>query len=239
MMDNLISVGIKLELRQKYNRIEIPIENVRNYVSQVLDIEDTTFQAAMPIYEGHLVPLEVGSKYEVFFKTSKGLYKATCEVMGRSKVEKIYMLELKPISKLEKFQRREYFRFNTNIDANICLLTDNEMKIFMQSFTFPEDYKNKRKNATIIDISGGGVKMVSNNLYTKNDLVLIEFNVIVGSSMRNISIPGKVIASTTSDNRLDLQEHRIEYNKIPKELRELIIKYIFDEQRRILQKERG
>ena len=237
-MDNLISVGIKIELRQTLNKNEMLNDNVRTYVSQILDIKDNAFQAAMPIYGGHLVPLEVGSKYDVFFKTSKGLYKAICEVIARSKIEKIYILELKPISKMEKFQRREYFRFNTNIDANICLLTDNEMKIFMQSFTFPEDYKNKRKNATIIDISGGGVKMVSNNLYTKNDLVLIEFNVIVGSSMRNISIPGKVIASTTSDNRLDLQEHRIEYNKIPKELRELIIKYIFDEQKRILQKER-
>jgi len=238
-MDNLISVGIKLELRQIQNKIEIPIENVRNYISQILDIYDNTFQAAMPIYEGHLVPLEVGSKYEVFFKTNKGLYKANCEVVGRSKIEKIYMLELKPISNLEKFQRREYFRFNTNIDANICLLTEHEMKNFLQLFAFPEEYNNKKKNAVIIDISGGGVKIVSNELYKKHDIVLIEFNVIVGTSLKNIIVPGKIIASSTSDNRLDLREHRIEYNKISKETRELIIKYIFDEQRRILQKERG
>jgi len=238
-MDNLISVGIKLELRQIHNNIEIPIENIRNYVSQILDIYDNTFQAAMPIYEGHLIPLEVGSKYEVFFKTNQGLYKATCEVVERSKIEKIYMLELKPISELEKFQRREYFRFTTNIEAYICLLTEHEMKTFLQQVTFPEDYNDKKKSAAIIDISGGGVKIVSNELYNKNDAVLIEFSVIVGAAMKNINVPGKVIASTISDNRVGLREHRIEYNKIPKETRELIIKYIFDEQRRIMQKERG
>jgi len=238
-MDNLISVGIKLELRQAQNKIGIPDENIRDYVSQILDISDNTFQAAMPIYEGHLVPLEVDSKYEVYFKTKKGLFNATCQVMGRSKTDRIYLVELKPISKLEKFQRREYFRFNTNIDANMCLLTEHEMKIFMQLFTVPEDYKNKRKNAAIIDISGGGVKIVSNELYKKNDMVLIEFDVIVATSLRNINVPGKVIASSPSVNRVDLKEHRIEFYKISKEIRELIIKYIFEEQRRILQKERG
>ena len=238
-MDNLISVGIKIELKQTLNRNEAQNENARNYVSQVLDISDITFQAAMPIYGGHLVPLEVGTKYDVIFKTEKGLYKAVCEVIGRSKIEKIYLVELKPVSKLEKFQRREYFRFNTNIDASICLISENEMKNFIQLLTFPEDYKNKKKTAAIIDISGGGVKIVSNELYKKNDIVLIEFNMMVGSIFKNVNVLGRVIASTTSDNRLDLREHRIEYNKIPKEIRELIVKYIFDEQKKILQKERG
>jgi len=237
-MDNLISVGIKLELRQTQNRIEVPIENVRNYVSQILDMNDNTFQAAMPIYEGHLVPLEVGSKYDAFFKTNKGLYKATCEVMGRSKIGKIYMVELKPISKLDKFQRREYYRFNTNIEASICLLAEYEMKEYLQSITAPENYINKKENAIIVDISGGGVKVVSDKVYNKNDLMLIEFNVIIGTLFKNIIVPGKVTLSTTSDKRLDLREHRIEYYEIPTETRELIIKYIFDEQRRILQKER-
>jgi len=238
-MDNLISVGIKLELTQTQNKIGIPNENVRNYISQILDITDNTFQAAMPIYEGHLVPLEVGSKYEVYFKTKKGLFNSTCQVMGRSKTDKIYLVELKPLAKLEKFQRREYFRFDTNIDANMCLLTEHEMKIFLHSFTVPEDYKSKKKNAIIIDISGGGVRIVSNELYKKNDMVLIDFNVIVATSLININIPGKVIASAPSVNRVDLREHRIEFFKISKEIRELIIKYIFIEQRRILQKERG
>lgn len=238
-MDNLISVGIKLELRQTQNKIVSPIQNVRNFVSQILDINDKTFQAAMPIYEGHLVPLEIGSKYDICFKTNKGLFKATCEVIGRSKTEKIYLVELKPITKLEKFQRREYFRFNTNIDANICLFTENEMKIYLQSLVVPEDYNSKKKNAAIIDISGGGVKIVSNELYKKNDIMLIEFDMIVSTSLIKINIPGKVIASTHSDNRPDLREHRIEFYQMSKEIRELIVKFIFDEQRRILQKERG
>jgi len=68
--------------------------------------------------------------------------------------------------------------------------------------------------------------------------LLIEFNVMIGTLFKNIIVPGKVTLSTTSDKRLDLREHRIEYYEIPTETRELIIKYIFDEQRRILQKER-
>jgi len=148
------------------------------------------------------------------------------------------MVELKPISKLDKFQRREYYRFNTNIEASICLLAEYEMKEYLQSITAPENYINKKENAIIVDISGGGVKVVSDKVYNKNDLLLIEFNVMIGTLFKNIIVPGKVTLSTTSDKRLDLREHRIEYYEIPTETRELIIKYIFDEQRRILQKER-
>lgn len=238
-MNNLISVGDKIELRQMLNQIESSNENVRTYISQILDINEFSIQAAMPIYEGHLIPLEVGIKYDVFFKTSKGLYKAVCEVIARSKVEKIYMLELKPITDLERFQRREYFRLSTNVDASICSISELEMKNYIHSGTIPEDYIKKKKNAIFIDISGGGAKIVSSELYKINDMLLIEFNVTVCSVLKNIIIPGKVLTSVTSNNRLDLHEHRVEYYKIPKETRELIIKYIFDEQRRIRQKERG
>lgn len=238
-MNNLISVGDKIELKRILNQIESSNENVRTYISQILDINEFSIQAAMPIYEGHLIPLEVGNKYNVFFKTSKGLYKAVCEVISRSKVEKIYMLELKPITELERFQRREYYRLSTNVDASICSISELEMENYIHSGTIPEDYITKKKNAIFIDISGGGAKIVSSELYKINDMLLIEFNVTVCSILKNIIIPGKVLTSLTSNNRLDLHEHRIEYYKIPKETRELIIKYIFDEQRRIRQKERG
>lgn len=238
-MNNIISVGDKIELKQIRNQIESSNENVRTYISQILDISEYSIQAAMPIYEGHLIPLEVGNKYDVFFKTNNGLFKAVCEVISRSKVEKIYMLELKPITNFERFQRREYYRHTTNIDASICSISELEMKNFIDSGKIPEDYITKKKNAIIIDISGGGAKLVSSESYQKNNILLIEFNVTIGSIIKNIILPGRVLTSVTSNNRLDLHEQRIEYYNIPKEIRELIIKYIFDEQRRIRQKERG
>jgi c-di-GMP-binding flagellar brake protein YcgR len=238
-MNQLISVGDKIELKQIPKQTGIMNEEVRTYVSQVLDINDYTLLAALPSYEGHLVPLEVGTRYETFFKTEKGLFKSVCEVVSRSKVEKIYMLELKPLSGLEKFQRRQFFRLITIIDANICSISELEMKKFLQDGEMPEDYDNKKNSAVIIDISGGGVKMVSNNLYQKKDFLLMEFCLYASTLMKNIIIAGKVITSSASDNRHDLNEHRVEYYQIPKEIREVIIKYIFDEQRRIRKKERG
>lgn len=238
-MNELISVGDKLELKQiTFQDQNVEKEN-KILVSQILDLTDTTIQAAMPIYEGKLIPLQIGTKYEVFFKTSDGLYKAICDVIRRDKIDNIYIVDLKPITDLEKFQRREYFRLNTTMDASVCVLTDAEWKLFEHKGITPEDFQTRLKDVIIVDISGGGAKFISKTVYEKNNHLLMQFTLPKGTLIKELFISAKVISSSLSENRADLHEHRIQFKKITREFRELIIKYILDEQRKIRQKERG
>lgn len=242
MVENLISVGDKIELKQIINRIqsEDTEYEVRVYKSQILDIyEDDFIQAAMPIYEGHLVPLEIGSKYDTFFQTSKGLFRTICEVTGRSKEEKIYIVQLKIKSELIKFQRREYFRLNINLSVRIAVFSETELKSYQLNKQFPEKFENEITEGSIIDISGGGVKVVSKETFNKNAMLVLEFEMIEEATVQTIKVLGKVVAIENVMNRADLHEYRIQFKWISNTTREIIVKVIFEEQKRLRQKERG
>lgn len=243
MVDELISLGNKIDLRQIENRMpgDDTEPDIRVYKSQVLDIDEKAgiLQAAMPIFEGHLIPLEIGTTYDAFFQTSKGLYRTICQVVGRSKEEKIYIVQLKLISELVKFQRREYFRLDTNIEVTSCQLTDNELKTFMFHKIIPEKFDNTMVNGIIIDISGGGARVLSKAVYTKNSIIVLEFDLMNDFALNHIAILGKVIACEKNQNKPELNEIRIQFKWIPKTVREVIVKNILEEQRRLRQKERG
>ena len=54
-MDRILSVGNKIELSKiKKNKDDDAV----TYVSQILDMKDEKIVAAMPISEGHIVPIE-------------------------------------------------------------------------------------------------------------------------------------------------------------------------------------
>ena len=68
MEGRVINIGNKIELTVVHNRRSLKGDvDKTTYVSQILDFEDDTIIAALPIYEGHLVTLEVESHLECYF----------------------------------------------------------------------------------------------------------------------------------------------------------------------------
>ena len=64
-MDRILSVGNKIELSKiKKNKDDDAV----TYVSQILDMKDEKIVAAMPISEGHIVPIEPGSRMHIFIQ---------------------------------------------------------------------------------------------------------------------------------------------------------------------------
>ena len=66
----------------------------RVYVSQILDMHKEKITAAMPIYEGHIIPLEVGSVLETYFYTGKGIFKTECIIQTRGREENVHIMVL-------------------------------------------------------------------------------------------------------------------------------------------------
>ena len=61
-------MGNKIELSKiKKNKDDDAV----TYVSQILDMKDEKIVAAMPISEGHIVPIEPGSRMHAYFYTVK------------------------------------------------------------------------------------------------------------------------------------------------------------------------
>ena len=85
MLKNVLKVGDRIELKS-ISQSKFAEGPQRVYKSQVLDILDEyRMNIAVPIESGHLVPLEIGSKYEMSFLTIGGLYMCKCEIQNRLK----------------------------------------------------------------------------------------------------------------------------------------------------------
>ena len=93
-------------------------------------------------------------------------------------------------------------------------------------------------SGTILDISGGGAKFNSNMDITTDRYMYVSFKLTSNTINQNINAIAKRVRSEyKTDKRIF--EHRIEFLFKEPEDRETIIKYIFDEERRIRKKDQG
>lgn len=251
MISEIASIGDKLELRKIF-RTDNNMKEV-TYTSQILDITaDDVLNIAMPIEKGRLIPLSVDDKYQMFIYSNKGLYQCNMIITNRYKDEKIHILTVQIISELEKFQRRQFYRVDCILDVSYHCISEPEKilteKFLRDDFTSAEErakwhlkleeLKKVWYQGTIIDLSGGGARFISEKEIEKGLLVSLDFNLQIGAKTKQLQIQGAVISSIKLINRNGFYEHRVKYVDILREERETIIKFIFEEERRLRKREK-
>lgn len=240
MTRELLLVGTKIELKRTSKLKDADGEAGITYVSQILDKdEDGNIIAAMPISESHIVPVEVGSVFQAYFYTSKGIYRGRCRMSARGKEANIYIMTIQLIDDLVRYQRREYYRLTCLIDAKITPLTVKEVLEYSKEFEIPEELTGEAEDCVIVDISGGGIRFISNTRYERDGYIYVEFNTATSLGIKQFGLMGRIVMSIKSETDNCKYDNRMQFKVISKEKREEIIKFIFDEQRRLRQKERG
>ncbi len=252
MVKDLVCLGDKIQLKKiKANNLEGNRESV--YTSQLLDfLEEDKAYIAMPIEKGQIIPLSVDEKYKLTFYTNKGLYSCNATIINRFKTDKLHVLTVLFTSGLDKIQRREYYRLDCLLDITYNVISEKEISI-RDRIKNPnmkdeeralllielENIKINEIDGTVIDLSGGGARFVSNSPLNKNDQVIIRMNLNLSNSIKKLDVKGIIVNSTKMINRVGYYEHRISFKDILKEEREIIIKYIFEEERKQRKKEKG
>lgn len=250
MLKNILKVGDRIELKS-IQQVRLMENTPKIYVSQVLDILDEyRMNIAVPIESGHLVPLEIGSRYEMSFLTNQGLYMCKCEVKNRLKQNNLYYLAVSIISELKRDQRRQYFRLEKIIPIKYRIVSELEIRLryFMEKKAYKDD-REKRivteklsqlegswMDGTIVNVSGGGVKFSSMGRHENGNVINIVFAL---DEEIMIEANAKVIGVADIPNSKGLKEYRCEFAKIKKEDREKIVRYVFSEERKQRQKENG
>lgn len=238
-MAGTLKIGDKIEIGKDVGKGLLGEADFTVYTSQVLDFKDDETIIAMPISEGHVVPLEVGSKLEAFFYTAQGIYRCDCQITRRGREDNIHMCAITFLTELEKFQRREYYRLECSIGAKVTVLDLMEIFHFAQNRALPEKTNNEPVNATIIDISGGGVRFLADYKFGRGDYVSIKFVIDMNSGNKSVELVAKVIQSSESPKRARMYDTRLQFKEIAPEVRNMLVKYIFEQQRKIQQRERG
>ena len=225
-----ISAGDKVELKG-FNKEKEPV----SYMSQIMDVsDDYTIRIGMPIVKGKIIPLPKGAKFDAFFYTSKSIYRSKIVVSERYKSGNIYTMDIVLENGIKKFQRREFYRLEKMIPMKYVVLSEEECDIIAATGEIPEtlNVTENSQKGMILDISGGGIRFTG-DVKLENDMKLLAtFEMFSGKENVKFNIPVNIVRTFKIVNESGKYENRVKYQNISRDCRELIIKSIFEEERR-------
>lgn len=245
MLSKILSLGDRIEItkpvsdEKKKELIEEKSIFAKPLISQVFDIiDDTQLRIAMPIVEGRVIPLSINGRFDVCFFTSGGLYKSRFIVTERYKEGGLYILVIELIYELKKYQRRQYFRLECTKDIEYLCVENELVEELRENEELIKETidNNKLLMGIVVDISGGGIRFVSKGKLEANSMILLKLDITLENNKSVYGVLGHVLSSYRLTNNDGMYEQRIEYTDIQNNCRETIIRYIFEQERRMRQK---
>ncbi len=206
------------------DRIEITMKNENDekvYVSQVEQIVDKNNMVIQaPIYYGRIVTLDKTKLYSILVISEKGMFRYDVEVMDYVKKDGLVFTNILLLSEGEKMQRREYWRLN-------CLLPLKFTKV-------ESDYSSDGQMTDGItkDISAGGIRFITNGILNVGDTIKC---VILLNTEYFLTV-GRIIDKRTFPKSNFKYQYRVRFFGMQKTEQEKIFQFIFNEQRKLLQK---
>lgn len=154
------------------NKIDI-IWDDGDYKSTIEDVTGEYIAISIPIREGQYIPLRVGEKLEVIYYAGKDLFKFYTVVTGR-KVDGIPIILLAVPEELVHVQRRRYVRIPVMLDftfKKFDRFLESEYKKYLNGII--KNIGHVINKGSILDISGGGMRVSINEPLLKNDYLLV------------------------------------------------------------------
>lgn len=246
MVKDLLQVGNKIDICpfEKAEKKNTTGEKEPILSSQLEEItESGELVIQMPSYKGKIILLSLGMRYELVFYTKRGPYRAVCQVVDRYKEDNLFMVRVALKSGLNKFQRREYFRLECFLEMFSFELTRKEAldmtpEELQELIRAPEVIMTESK-AVIVDISGGGVRFIGEKKFEDGDYAAVQTRLVNENVDQLILVPVSIVSCRQASPDMERYETRAEFLHLGTKLRELIIKYIFDEDRKIRKKDMG
>lgn len=240
MISKFLNVGDKVDIESIVpNSSSSVVKEKKSYRSQIFDIDsEDEIKIAMPMEQGKLILLSVDEEFSLCFYTPSGLYQCIGRVSDRYKADSVYVLVMELVTDLRKYQRREYYRLNCVLDMKSTMVSEKDVTHFSEQVQFV-DTDITFDNGVMVDISGGGARFISRVKYPRNSNIIFAFSLFVNGSLQEYKLLGRVLVSEEIENREGEYEHRIQFVNMMNDQRESIIKYIFEEERKIRRREKG
>lgn len=233
MLSTYVLPGEKVELQLVSKDVRISAESDNKiYHSKVYEVlSDERLEITMPMEKTKLILLPVDSEYDVILYTKAGLFQCFARIIDRYKSSNVYILVLELVSNLRKHQRREYYRFGCALEMDTRTLQEEEITAVEMNKNFIVSGL-PLKRSIIVDISGGGLRFVANQMYDVDSLIYCVYRLVVENRMKEYHVVGKVLKVDEIENRKGDFEHRVQYVNMNRGDREEIIRFIFEEERK-------
>lgn len=236
VVGRFIKEGMRLDMqaadrKRKEDQEQEGLEKI--YSCQVYEIvSEDTLEITMPVEQGKLILLPIGKEYDIRFYAGAVLYQCFAKVIDRYKSNGTYLLLMELTSNLRKHQRREFYRFSCVLEMLSRNVEEEEMMDENEKENIVLQPGLPLKRSVIVDISGGGLRFISTQRYEVGSLLVCIYNLLVGGERKQLEVIGKVLSVREMDNRRGHYEHRVQYHNLDSKVREQIIKYIFEEERK-------
>ncbi len=214
-------------------------EEKKYHISKVYDVTDEGLvEVVMPMEQSRMILLSQGAEYEMFFYAGRGLYSCIGEVIDRRNDDNVAVAVLEPVTELAKKQRREYFRYSCAIGMMGRQLPDWEEKIYLEQSKL-DIMAEPVDRGVIVDISGGGMRFVSQADYELGRLVHSRFVLDLKEGRRTYDAVIRVITAERMPNQPANREYRGQFLYMENGAREEIIRFIFEEERKTRKRQSG
>lgn len=239
MLTDFVKPGDKIDITYLHQN------NGKVYKSGVFDmLGGNDIEITMPTDEGKMVLLQTGFECQFFFYTSKGMFLCEAIITGRFKRDNFYLLSAKIKSPLKKYQRREYYRVDTLLDFAFYKISKETAELETTEELFEEianpEYIDQKVLARTKDLSGGGVRFTTTGPLEAGEKILAILHLVNDKMDHMLYLVAEVIESFRIDNmQPEIWVNRAKWQYKNKRDMELVIKYVFEEDRMIRKKENG
>ncbi len=220
-----MEIGERIEVIKKHHYLDDAVG-----YSMVWDmIHEDEVAITLPMYATNPVILNAGDRVEVLFFRDYCCYSFSGEVMNRYKVGEASIINIKQRGPIERIQRRKFFRLKVVLPLTFKILGDSQIS---------EDNLQGEKvpvyKGYCMDISGGGLKLVTNQELGHQTLITCCVPLLDGAI---IDVKGKVIRTLPLEGLALKYGYGIAFVDIDPKTQDKLIKFVFEKQRDLICKD--
>lgn len=218
--------------------------NGKVYKSSVFDfLGESTLEIGMPTEGGKMVLFQVGFECSLFFYTQRGMFICDGKILDRYKKDGFYMMSVKLTSAPKKYQRREFYRVDCSIDFAYYKISSEVAALESTEDLFEEiadpKYLSEKKLALSQDISGGGIRFLSDEKLDRGSYVLTVIRLTNEKVDQTFYLVTEIIECGKVEKIPDKQMVRAKFHFKDIKDRDVIVRFVFEEDRMIRKKEAG
>ncbi len=216
-----IVLGTKIELELYDRNGDKTHSNILVSQYESYNEENNIMEIHVPFSKAYMYSVPAKAQIGVIFSFERETYMFMAEVVKNVYVKPIPMLLIKPISGIEKIQRRQFFRMECRVNVSYCVLDS------LDNIEFEKKPDELYIKCYTIDISGGGVRILTKHEHEAGTIIkaFIELG-------QEICLINKIVRSTQVVERgRYMYNTAAEIKQIQDKDREEIIRYVFETQR--------
>lgn len=217
-----IGLGTKIEL-ELYDSNGDKVKPVLVSQYETYDEKANQMEIHVPFYEGKIYPVHSGAVMDVMFSRESDTYAFQAQAINREVQNGIAILKIKPVSSIEKIERRSFFRMSCILEAEYRIV---------ETLPIEDTGEETFVKTNTRDISGGGVCLVTESRLKGGTMLEAILKL-----ERKLRFMGIVARSTEVREKGKIMYYTgIEFKMIENRDRERIISYVFESQRDRLKK---